>query len=67
MRWPACADEVIRRDVADEIEIQLVIERRVDRARPARVEERLVIRSRTSDRLGGDIGPGASNVNTTWK
>ena len=45
-----------RRDVADEIEIELVVERRVDRVRRAGHEKRVSVRRRTHDRLGGDIG-----------
>ena len=51
-----------RRDVADEIEIELVVERRVDRVRRADQEERVAIRGRTHDRLGGDIAAGARPV-----
>ena len=51
-----------RRDVADEIEIELVVERRVDRVRRADQEERVAVRRRAHDRLGGDIAAGARPV-----
>jgi hypothetical protein len=44
-----------RRDVADEIEVELVIERRVNSVRRGREKERITVWSRTDDRLGGDI------------
>src|SRR5262249_61211662 len=44
-----------RRDVADEIEVELVIERRVTSVRRGREKERMPVWSRTDDRLGGDI------------
>src|SRR3954447_5798599 len=44
------------RDVADEIEIEFVIERRVERIRRTDQEERIAIRGRTHDRLGANIG-----------
>ena len=51
-----------RRDVADEIEIELVVERRVDRVRRNDQEKRVAVRRRTHDRLGGDIAAGAGPV-----
>ena len=51
-----------RRDVADEIEIELVVERRVDRVGRSDQEQRIAVRWRTHDRLGGDIGAGARPV-----
>ena len=51
-----------RRDVADEIEIELVVERRVDRVGRTDQEERIAVRRRTHDRLGGDIAAGARPV-----
>jgi len=51
-----------RRDVADEIEVELVIERRVERVRRNGHEERIAIRCRTHDRLRGDITAGARPV-----
>src|SRR5947209_6310186 len=48
-----------RGDVADQIEIELVIECRVDRTRRAHDEERVSIRGRIHDRLGADIGAAA--------
>ena len=49
-------DACDRRDVADEIEIELVVERRIDRVRsiPHRLK-RVAVRGRSHDRLGGDI------------
>src|SRR5262249_47214399 len=44
------------RDVADEIEIELVVERRVDRVRGADQEQRVAIRGLVRDRLGADVG-----------
>src|SRR5262249_48887510 len=51
-----------RRDVTDEIEVELVIERRVDRVGRMDQEERIAIRGRTHDRLRGDITAGARPV-----
>jgi hypothetical protein len=49
-----------RRDVADEIEIELVVERRVDCIWWTDQEERVAIWG--SDRLGADIAAGARTV-----
>src|SRR6266852_5309560 len=51
-----------RRDVADKIEIEPFVERRVDRIRCANHEERMAVGRRTHDRLGCDIGPRARPV-----
>ena len=51
-----------RRDVADEIEIEIVVERRVDRDRSGDQEERIAVRGRAHDRLGADIAAGARPV-----
>src|SRR5262249_55901256 len=51
-----------RRDVADEIEIELVIECRVERVRRCGQEERIAIRCRTHDDLCGDITRGTRPV-----
>jgi hypothetical protein len=56
------ADSCDRRDVADEIEIELVVERRVDRVRCACQEQRVAVRRRLHDRLGTDIAGGARPV-----
>jgi hypothetical protein len=48
-----------RRDVADEIEVERVVERRIDRVRRDDQKERIAVRGCTHDRLGGDIGAGA--------
>ena len=59
--WHA-ADARDRRDVADEIEIELVVERRVDRVVASDQKERIAVRRRAHDRLGGDIAAGARPV-----
>jgi len=51
-----------RRDIADKIVIELVVERRVDRVRRADQEQRIAVGGRTHDRLGADIGAGARAV-----
>ena len=51
-----------RRDVADEIEVELVVERRVDRVRRTDQEQRVAVRRRAHDRLGADIAAGARPV-----
>ena len=56
-----------RRDVADEIEIELVVKRRVDRVRGADQKKRVAVRGRPHDRLGGDIAAGSRPVlNDEW-
>jgi hypothetical protein len=52
------ADTCDRSDVADEIEVELVIERRVDRVRRGDQKERVAIRGRSHDRLSADIAAG---------
>src|SRR5262249_26198957 len=49
-------------DIADEIEFELLVERRVDRVRRAEKEERVTICGRTHDRFGSDIAAGARPV-----
>src|SRR6266487_256059 len=44
-----------RRDVTDEIEIELVVERRVDRVERTGQEKRVAVGRGTHDRLGADI------------
>jgi hypothetical protein len=51
-----------RRDVADEIEVELVIERRVDCVRRTDQEEREAVRGRAHDCLGTEIGASAGPV-----
>src|SRR5215468_1183361 len=51
-----------RRDVADEIEIELVVERRVDRVESTDQEQRVTVGRGTHDRLGGDIAAGSRTV-----
>jgi len=48
-----------RRDVADEIEIELFVERRVDRVSRHHVEKRVAVRQSGHDRFGRDIAAGA--------
>ena len=45
-----------RRHVANEIEIELVIERGIDRIRRVREQERIAIRASMHDRFGRDVG-----------
>ena len=49
-------------DIADEIEIELVVERGIDRVRPCHQEERIPVRRRIHDRLGGDVAAGTRPV-----
>ena len=51
-----------RRDVLDEIETELVIERRVDCARRRDHKERVTVGRSLHDRLGTDIATGAGAV-----
>jgi hypothetical protein len=51
-----------RRDVADEIEIEVVVERRVDRIRRSNQQESVAIRRRSHYRLGGNIAAGTRPV-----
>src|SRR6266853_1917121 len=44
-----------RSDIADEIEIELFVERRVDHIWRTDQEERIAVRGRTHDRLGANI------------
>jgi hypothetical protein len=56
-----------RRDVADEIEIEPIVERRVYCVRRIYKKERVAVRRRTHDRLGADIGASARTVlNDEW-
>jgi hypothetical protein len=48
-------DACDRRDVTDEIEIELVVERRVDRVPCANNEQRVAVGRGTHNRLGADI------------
>jgi hypothetical protein len=49
-------------DVADEIEIEVVIEGRVDCGSSIRTKERIAVGGRTYDCFGGDIAGGACPV-----
>src|SRR5262245_6676156 len=51
-----------RRNVSDEIEIELVVDRRVGRVRSTTEEKRVSVGRRTHDRLGPDIIPGTRSV-----
>src|SRR5215831_14237395 len=56
-----------RRDVADEIEVEFLIERRVTRVRPSNQEERIAVGRGAHDRFGGDIGgPARTVLNDEW-
>jgi len=56
------ADASDRRDVADEIETELVVERRVDGLARTDQEKRVAVRRRPHRRLGGDVAAGARPV-----
>src|SRR5262245_13304526 len=45
--------------IADEIEIEFLVQRDVDCIRRSRQEERIAVRRRAHDRLGGDVAAGA--------
>src|SRR5258707_11019202 len=47
-----------RRDVTDKIEIELVVECRIDRVGRTDDEQRIAVRGRTHGRLDGDIAAG---------
>jgi hypothetical protein len=49
-------------NVADEIEIELLVERRIDRIPGADQEQRVSVRRRPHDCLGGDIAAGTGPV-----
>ena len=51
-----------RRDVAEEIEVELFIERRIDCSCRRDQDERVAVRSRVHDHVSGDIGAGARAV-----
>src|SRR5262245_56119459 len=51
-----------RRDVADEIEIELVVEGGVDRVHSNASEKRIAVRGRTYNGLGGDIAGSSWSV-----
>ena len=50
------------RDVANEIEIEVVVKRRIDRVRRTDQEQRVTVRNCAHDRLGGDIAAGTRPV-----
>jgi hypothetical protein len=51
-----------RRDVAYETEVEFLVERGVDGIRRKGQEERIAIRSRSHDRLGGDVAAGTRPI-----
>ena len=51
-----------RRDVVDEIEIQLFVERRIDRVRRHDQEQSVAIGWRTHDCFGGNVAAGSRTV-----
>src|SRR5229473_5393892 len=51
-----------RHDVADEIEIELVVERGVDRVHRSGHKERISVRGRVHDHLGADIAASSWSV-----
>src|SRR5262249_7740388 len=55
-------DACHRRDCAYEIEVKLVVERRVDAARRTYQKQRVSVGGRTHDGLGGDMGARAGPV-----
>ena len=56
------ADDADERDVADEIEIEVVVERRVDGGGRVGPKQRIAVGGSTHDGLGGDIAGGAGPV-----
>ena len=56
------ADGCDRGDVAEEIEVELIVERRVDRVEATDQEQRVTVRRRFHDRLGTDIAGGTRPV-----
>ena len=55
-------DACNRRDIADEIVVELVVKRRVDDVRDCDQKERVAVGGRAHDRLGRDIAGGAWSV-----
>src|SRR6516165_12659665 len=51
-----------RRDVADEIEIELVVEGGIDRVHESSHKERISVRGRVHDHLGADIADSSWSV-----
>ncbi len=51
-----------RRDVAEEIEAEPIVERRVDGVRRADHQQRVAVGRRVHDRFGGDVAAGAGAV-----
>src|SRR5262245_33824217 len=56
------------RDIADKIEIELFVERRIDSVCRSDQEERVAVRRRTHHRLGADITAGTrSIIDDEWR
>jgi len=51
-----------RRDVADEIEVELVVQVRVDRVEATDQEQRVAVSGRAHDRFGGDVAASARPI-----
>jgi hypothetical protein len=51
-----------RRDVADEVEIELLVKRGVDRVGDCGQEQRIAVRGRIHDRLGADVAASARPI-----
>jgi hypothetical protein len=51
-----------RRDVPDEVETEIVVERGIDRIRGHNLQQRVAICGRLRDRLGADVAAGAGAV-----
>ena len=60
------SDACDRGDVADEIEVEPFVERRVDRVVRGNHEERIAVGRRAHDRLGGDIAGARPVVDDEW-
>jgi hypothetical protein len=49
-------------DIADKIVVEMLVERGVDRLRPADQEQRVAVRRRMGDRFGADVAAGARPI-----
>src|SRR5260221_6911292 len=58
----AAADARDRRNVADELEIELLVQRRVHCVREAGKQERIAVPDCPHDRFGADIAAGARSI-----
>jgi hypothetical protein len=60
-KW--CIDDACdRRNIANEIEIEVVVERRVDCVRSSGIEQRMAVGRGAHYRLGANIGAGAGPI-----